>query len=186
MKIEINSDIDKYKETVALGLNAKQMVFSLLTLIVGIGVVTLLYQFVGLTAAVYIAVPICAPLGMAGFYNYRGMSFWEVNKRRFQYAFRNHALTFHSVNEGESVIREYENKRMMEEKLKRRELKKNKNSGSVSNEETEKQIKRTIRKMIVFLVVFVIVIVGSIIAYQMGWLDDVIYEVKALLNEYLG
>ena len=42
MVIEINKDIDKYQESVALGLTAKQLIFSIASVVVGGGIVLLL------------------------------------------------------------------------------------------------------------------------------------------------
>lgn len=41
MVIEINKDIDRYQESVAMGLTAKQLVFSIASVIVGGGIVLL-------------------------------------------------------------------------------------------------------------------------------------------------
>lgn len=40
MIIEINKDIDRYKETVIMGLTARQLIFSVLSVLVGGGVVS--------------------------------------------------------------------------------------------------------------------------------------------------
>ena len=42
MVIEINKNIDNYKESVVLGLTAKQLIYSLASVIVGGGIVLLL------------------------------------------------------------------------------------------------------------------------------------------------
>ena len=51
MVIEINKDIDRYQESVAMGLTAKQLVFSIASVIVGGGIVLLLYRYIGLTGS---------------------------------------------------------------------------------------------------------------------------------------
>ena len=43
MIIEINKDIDRYQESVALGLTARQLIFSVASVAVGGGLVLLLY-----------------------------------------------------------------------------------------------------------------------------------------------
>ena len=60
MVIEINKDIDRYKETVVMGLTAKQLVFSVVSVVAGGGIVLLLYRymlwssiFVTLVAKIY-------------------------------------------------------------------------------------------------------------------------------------
>ena len=49
MVIEINKDIDRYQESVAMGLTAKQLIFSIASVVIGGGLVYLLYPFIGLT-----------------------------------------------------------------------------------------------------------------------------------------
>lgn len=51
MVIDINKNIDNYKETVVLGLTAKQLIYSILSVAVGGGIVLLLYQKVGRTVS---------------------------------------------------------------------------------------------------------------------------------------
>ena len=43
MVIEINKDIDRYQESVAMGLTAKQLLFSIASVIVVGGILLLLY-----------------------------------------------------------------------------------------------------------------------------------------------
>ena len=43
MVIEINKDIERYKESVVMGLTAKQLVYSVASVIAGGGIVLLLY-----------------------------------------------------------------------------------------------------------------------------------------------
>ena len=49
MVIEINKDIDRYKESVVMGLTAKQLIFSVASVAAGGGIVLLLYRYIGLT-----------------------------------------------------------------------------------------------------------------------------------------
>ena len=49
MVIEINKDIDRYQESVAMGLTAKQLVFSIASVIVGGGIVLLPVSYTHLT-----------------------------------------------------------------------------------------------------------------------------------------
>lgn len=94
--IEINKDIEKYQESVAMGLSAKQLVYSILALGSGCGIVFLLYEKIGLTFSCYVAVPIVAPIALCGFYSYNGMDFREVFTRYMKSIFRNKALVFQS------------------------------------------------------------------------------------------
>ncbi|MDD3040638.1 PrgI family protein [Bacteroides sp.] len=103
--IEVNKDIDRYQETVAMGLNVKQIIFSTASVIVGGGMVLLLYRYIGLTGAAYVAIPCVAPIALGGFYSYNGMSFYEYMRRQIYFMIGNKALTYRST-EGETVIKE--------------------------------------------------------------------------------
>lgn len=119
MIVEINKDLEKYKESVALGLTAKQLIFSIASLVVGGGLILLLYPYVGLTIAVYISIPVVAPIALGGFYSYQGMSFYEVMKRRFYFMFHNKPLTYISTeNVGE--IDKWNAEQKLKEKNKRK------------------------------------------------------------------
>ena len=55
MVIEVNKDIDRYQESVAMGLTARQLIFSVASVVVGGGIVLLLYKYIGLTGSAYVA-----------------------------------------------------------------------------------------------------------------------------------
>lgn len=105
MIIEINKDIDNYKESVVMGLTARQLIYSVLSVIVGGIVVLLTYKFVGLTISTYIAVPLVAPIALSGFYSYQGLTFMQMMKKKLQFAFCNPTLTYVST-EGEGELAE--------------------------------------------------------------------------------
>ena len=104
MIVEINKDIDKYQETVAMGLTAKQLLFSLLSILIGGGLVLLLHPHVGFTVAAYIIVPIVIPIALGGFYSYNGMSFYDVMRRQIFFLFRNKTLLFRSTESKERLL----------------------------------------------------------------------------------
>jgi len=70
MVIEINKDIDRYQESVAMGLTVKQLIFSVASVVCGGGIVLLLYRYIGLTGSAYVAIPVVAPIALGGFYTY--------------------------------------------------------------------------------------------------------------------
>lgn len=107
MIIEINKDIDKYQETLALGLTARQLFFSLAAIALGSSIVFLLYPYIGLTLSAYVAIPIVSPVALSGFYSYNEMAFTEVMKRKFSLMFCNRTLTYRST-EHERVIEDYQ------------------------------------------------------------------------------
>lgn len=94
MIIEMNKDIDRYQESVAMGLTVKQLIYAVFSLIIGAGIVLLLQKKIGLTLAAYVAVPVVAPLALQGFYQYNGMSFMEVMRRKLYFAFLNQPLVY--------------------------------------------------------------------------------------------
>ena len=105
MVIEINKDIDRYKETVVMGLTARQLIFSVLSVAVGGGIVLFFYPLVGLTPSVYIAIPAVAPVALGGFYSYNGMNFYEYMGRKLKMLFANRPLAYVST-ESEQVLKE--------------------------------------------------------------------------------
>ena len=82
MSVEINRDIDKFQESVVLGLTAKQLIDSVLSVLVGGAIVLISYKKVGLTVSAYIAIPVVAPIALSGFYSFNGMSFMQMMKKR--------------------------------------------------------------------------------------------------------
>ncbi len=104
MVIEINKDIEKYKETIALGLTARQMIYSGISLTLGGTIVYLLYPYIGLTGSAYVAIPVVTPIALTGFYSYNGMTFMEMMKLRFHFLFGNRAHPYVST-EGEQIIK---------------------------------------------------------------------------------
>ena len=99
MHIEVNRDLDKFKESVVLGLSARQLIFSIIALVLGAGIVLLVYPYVGLTIATYIAVPVVAPIALTGFYSYHGMTFVEMMKRKIHLSGKQPALKYESTED---------------------------------------------------------------------------------------
>lgn len=128
MVIEISRDIEQYKESVIFGLTAKQLIYSLLSVVIGGGLVLLLYQYIGLTSSAYVAIPVVAPIALGGFYSYNGMSFNEVIKRKIQMLFFNQPMTYVST-ESEAEIKRY----LREIDGAQNGIKKSRNKGSVKS-----------------------------------------------------
>lgn len=105
MIIEINKDIDRYKETVLMGLTARQLIFSVLSVAVGGGIVLFFYPLIGMTSSVYLAIPAVAPVALGGFYSFNGMNFYEYMGRKLKMLFANRPLAYVST-ENEGVIKE--------------------------------------------------------------------------------
>lgn len=105
MVIEINKDIERYKESVVMGLTAKQLIYSIISIVAGGGIVLFLYPYIGLTPSVYVAVPVVTPIALGGFYSFNGMGFYEVARRKIRMLFANRPLTYVST-EGEAELKE--------------------------------------------------------------------------------
>ncbi len=151
MIIEINKDIEKYQESVAMGLSAKQLAYSILALGSGCVIVFFLYEKIGLTFSCYVAVPIVAPIALCGFYSYNGMGFREVFTRYMRSIFRNKALVFQSSGYREMVseikAKEEAGKRAAVKKAKeeRKQIRKEKVRRKI-NGMLKKSIRKTERK----------------------------------------
>ena len=161
MVIDINKNIDNYKETVVLGLTAKQLVYSVLSVVVGGGIVLLLYQKVGLTVSAYIAIPAVTPIALSGFYSYNGMGFIEMMKLKMHFAFGNRALAYVST-EGEDVIRNIRQQEMLADK---KEMKKQK--GRRKKSDGGEDFQKTAKKML--LSVFLLLIMLGVLAGAAVW-----------------
>ncbi|MBR6228374.1 MAG: PrgI family protein [Eubacterium sp.] len=105
MNIEVNRDLDRFKESVILGLSLKQLIYSAIALSAGAGIVLLVYPYVGLTMAAYITVPVVAPIALTGFYSFHGMTFVEMMRLRFQFTGRQPTLHYESTEDDEELER---------------------------------------------------------------------------------
>ena len=164
MVIEINKNIDNYKESVVLGLSARQLVYSVLSVVAGGGVVLLLYRHVGLTVSTYIAIPVVVPIAMTGFYSYHGMTFLEMMKLKMHFAFANRTYTYVST-EGEDAVRQEEMRGQQKKKNKdgsgrRREKNETDNGfqkadfGKAGFEKARKKMFRLLAITVLFIIIF--------------------------------
>lgn len=163
MVIEINKDIDRYQESVAMGLTAKQLIFSIASVIVGGGIVLLLYKYIGLTGSAYVAIPCVAPIALGGFYSFNGMNFYEYMGKKLHFMFGNRALTYVST-EGELAVKEFEQGQagQVKKKGKQAETEITTSESAVKKQEEFEEMKKKTRNMLLGLAaVFVLVIAGA-------------------------
>lgn len=125
MNIAINKDIEKYQETVIMGLTAKQLICSIAAVAVGGGIVLATYRYVGLTGSAYIAIPAVAPIALNGFYSFQGMSFIEMMKRKMKLMFSNPRLLYVS-EESETTIKQMQLEEQQKQKIEEKKNKKKK------------------------------------------------------------
>lgn len=174
MVIEINKDIDRYKETVVMGLTARQLIFSVASIVVGGGLVLILYQYIGLTPSVYVAIPAVAPIALGGFYSFNGMDFYEFMGRKIRMMFKNRPLTYVSA-EGEAVIRKIQmeedaGKKTAEKRWGSPSFKKsnksNNKSNKTGNQEEFENMKKKAVKMLAGVVAVVVAAVIGVVVYK--------------------
>ena len=171
MIIEINKDIDKYQESIVLGLTARQLIFSVASIIVGGGIVLLLYKYIGLTGAAYVAVPCIAPIALEGFYSYNGMSFMQYWMKKIHFMIGNRTLTYISA-EGEAEIQKY---KLQENNTKAKKGRKdisvsdddtNIEENNNSNKEEFEAMKNKMKKTIIGTIIGVVLAVIGAVAYK--------------------
>lgn len=167
MVIEINKDIDRYQESVAMGLTAKQLIFSIASVVVGGGIVLLLYKYIGLTGSAYVAIPCVAPIALGGFYSFNGMSFYEYMGKKLHFMFANKALTYVS-REGEPTIKafEMEQTEQVKKKGKKAETEVTTSESAVKKQEEFEAMKKKTRNMLLGLVAVIVTAVAGIAAYK--------------------
>ena len=167
MVIEINKDIDRYQESVAMGLTAKQVIFSIASVVVGGGIVLLLYKYIGLMGSAYVAIPCVAPIALGGFYSFNGMSFYEYMGKKLYFMFANRALTYVST-EGEPTIKVFqlEQTEQVKKKSKKAETEITTLESAVKKQEEFEAMKKKTRNMLLGLVAVIVTTVAGIAAYK--------------------
>lgn len=176
MVIEVNKDIDRYKETVVMGLTARQLVFSIASVAVGGGIVLLLYRYVGLTVSAYIAIPAVAPIALSGFYSYNGMTFMQMMRKKLHFAFKNKPLTYLST-EGEMEVEKIHLEELAGEKKAGKKKGKSSssdnsnktnenNTGNTNNIEDFETAKKGMVKILIFLIFAVFSFIGFAVWYR--------------------
>ena len=145
--VEENKDIDKFQESVVLGLTAKQLIASILSVLVGGIIVFHTYKKVGLTLSAYIAIPVVAPIALSGFYTYNGMSFMQVMKKRIQFMFKAKPLLYKSTENAEELKKIAA--QIEEEKRK-------------TETDNKSEFNKTKKKMIVVLAVSIVSVIAAI------------------------
>ena len=167
MVIEINKDIDRYQESVAMGLTAKQLIFSIASVIVGGGIVLLLYKYIGLTGSAYVAIPCVAPIALGGFYSFNGMNFYEYMGKKLHFMFGNRTLTYVST-EGELAVKEFEQGQtgQVKKKGKKDETEVTTSESAVKKQEEFEAMKKKTRNMLLGLVAVIVAAAAGIAAYK--------------------
>ena len=74
MEVKINKEIRNYTESMFFGLSLRQFVFSLLAVIVAVGLFFLLRPILGTETVSWVCILGAAPFAALGFISYHGMS----------------------------------------------------------------------------------------------------------------
>ena len=74
MEVKINREIRNYTESMFFGLSMRQFVFSLLAVLVAVGLYFLLCPYFGLETLSWMVILAAAPFAVMGFVSYHGMS----------------------------------------------------------------------------------------------------------------
>jgi len=74
LNAKINKEIRNYSESIFFGLSMRQFVFSLLAVLVAVGLYFLLSPYFGLETLSWMVILAAAPFAVMGFVSYHGMS----------------------------------------------------------------------------------------------------------------
>lgn len=102
MIIQINKNLDKYKETVAAGLNLRQIIHIIMAAGVSVAIVLSLFRFIGVTGAALCCFP---PVGVIALNGFSPDTMRQV-RCRFRMMFVK-PLKYSSDSESEKVIEQF-------------------------------------------------------------------------------
>ena len=74
MEVKINREIRNYTESMFFGLSLRQFIFSLLAMIVAVGLYFLLKPIIGLETTSWVCILGAAPFAVTGFVTYHGLT----------------------------------------------------------------------------------------------------------------
>ena len=89
MEVKMNKEIRDYQESMFMGLNLRQCIFSLLAIAVAVGIYFGLGKYVGQEMTGWLCILGAAPFAACGFFQYHGMTaeqfLWAVIKSELLY-----------------------------------------------------------------------------------------------------
>lgn len=89
MEVKMNKEIRNYQESMFMGLNLRQCIFSLLAIAVAVGIYFGLGKYVGQEMTGWLCILGAAPFAACGFFQYHGMNAeqfaWAYIKSEFLY-----------------------------------------------------------------------------------------------------
>lgn len=78
MEVKIPKEVRQHKESVFFGLSARQFFCSALAVILAVAVYLLCHKTIGKETASWLCILTAAPVAVAGFFTYNGLSFEEL------------------------------------------------------------------------------------------------------------
>ena len=89
MEVKMNKEIRNYQESMFMGLNLRQCIFSLFAILVAVGIYFGLGDYVGQEMTGWLCILGAAPFAACGFFQYHGMNAeqfaWAYTKSEFLY-----------------------------------------------------------------------------------------------------
>lgn len=98
MNIEMNKNIEEYKEGIVLGLSAREFIHAVAAVLSVTVVVLLLNKKLGLIVSAYLAMPVAIPIALNGFSDKNGLSYLEIQRRRLRNKYGKKVLLYSSTN----------------------------------------------------------------------------------------
>ena len=87
MEVKMNKEIRNYQESMFMGLNLRQCIFSLLAIAVAVGIYFGLGKYVGQEMTGWLCILGAAPFAACGFFQYHGMNAeqfaWRISSLNF-------------------------------------------------------------------------------------------------------
>ena len=87
MEIKINKEVRNHKETIFFGMSARQLICSVAAIGTAVGIYLGLKDVLGEDTVSWLCILAAAPLALAGFFNYNGLTFeqfaWAFIKSSF-------------------------------------------------------------------------------------------------------
>ena len=78
IKADVPQDVTEYKEQFFFGMNSRQLICSVLMIVVAVVVFLVGSKFISTDILVYITIALVAPLAAVGFLKYNGMGFEKI------------------------------------------------------------------------------------------------------------
>lgn len=78
IKADVPQDVTEYKEQFFFGINSRQLICSVLMIVVAVVIFLVGSKFISTDILVYITIALIAPLAAVGFLKYNGMGFEKI------------------------------------------------------------------------------------------------------------